>query len=42
MEKRKTLEITNLPIFTTEVSDTEQESLSGGSSHQQGYYYLSK
>lgn len=37
MESTKTLEITDLPIFTTEVSNTEQESLVGGA-----YYYVDK
>ncbi len=37
MESRKTLEITDLPIFTTEVSNTEQESLLGGAD-----YYIDK
>lgn len=37
MESTKTFEITDLPIFTTEVSNTEQESLLGGD-----YYYVDK
>ena len=37
MESKRTLEIADLPIFTTEVSNTEQKSLLGGAD-----YYIDK